>query len=193
MTSIENLCLCVCRETSLKGIKQDRISGFLRASTYFALNCPCRHFQINIYALSISLFLYLVASLPGNAPGPPEPQAYSPVFFACTWFETTVGELYAYFAILIYMGSNKQNQVKDYWRSAQNRLSHLMLQKFKGCSKDSMVIPSKVGGQGFKVYTLCWENYILGAHFTSKVAKIDRLKRSIGLRGTFADHEASSS
>ena len=49
-----------------------------------------------------------------------------------------------------------------------------------------MIIPTKAGGQGFKVYTLCWNNYILGAHFTSKIAKIDGLKKQKGLPDTSA-------
>lgn len=49
-----------------------------------------------------------------------------------------------------------------------------------------MIISTKVGGQGFKMYTLCWNNYILEAYFTSKIAKIDGLKKHRGLLDTLA-------
>ena len=44
--------------------------------------------------------------------------------FARTWFETTIGELYAYFAILM-----------DYWRSAQNLPSHPMVYQFMSLNR----------------------------------------------------------
>ena len=49
-----------------------------------------------------------------------------------------------------------------------------------------MIISTKAGGQGFKMYTLCWNNYILELYFTSKIAKIDGLKKHRGLPDTLA-------
>lgn len=46
-----------------------------------------------------------------------------------TWIETTIGELYAYLAMLIYMGIHKQNQIRDYWRTDKNRPSHPLVYK----------------------------------------------------------------
>ena len=46
-----------------------------------------------------------------------------------TWIETTIGELYAYLAIMIYMGIHKQNQIRDYWRTDKNRPSHPLVYK----------------------------------------------------------------
>lgn len=47
-----------------------------------------------------------------------------------------------------------------------------------------MRIDNKVAGQGFKVYSLCVGNYLLGLQFASRDIKIDGLKRIKGLSDT---------
>lgn len=47
-----------------------------------------------------------------------------------------------------------------------------------------MRIDNKVAGQGFKVYSLCVGNYLLGLMFASRDTKIDGLKRIKGLPDT---------
>lgn len=39
------------------------------------------------------------------------------------WYDTTVSEMHAYVAILIYMGIHPENQIKDYWKPSNIRLS----------------------------------------------------------------------
>ena len=57
---------------------------------------------------------------------------------------------------------------------------------FKGRFKHSMRIENKEAGQGFKVYSLCVGNYLLGLQFASKESKIDGLKRIKGLPDTLS-------
>ena len=56
-----------------------------------------------------------------------------------------------------------------------------MLILFKGRSKDKMMIHNKAADIGFKCYSLCVENYLLGLRFTSKRGGIDQLKPEKGL------------
>ena len=42
---------------------------------------------------------------------------------------------------------------------------------FKGRSKHTMNITSKAAGKGFKIYSLCCGNYLLGLHFASRIIK----------------------
>ena len=55
------------------------------------------------------------------------------------------------------------------------------LEGFRGRSLHTLTIDSKQAGTGFKSYCLCWENYLLGLKYTSKIAKITGLKKSPGL------------
>ena len=61
---------------------------------------------------------------------------------------------------------------------------------FKGRSIHSMRIDNKKAGQGFKVYTLCHGNYVIGLNFTSKASQIvgldERLSMETGLPKTSA-------
>lgn len=45
------------------------------------------------------------------------------------WFDTTVAELYAHFAIKIYTGIHKQNQIRDYWKVDHRVPDHPMVYK----------------------------------------------------------------
>lgn len=49
---------------------------------------------------------------------------------------------------------------------------------FKGRSRHSMLIPSKRAGKGFKIYSLCHDNYVI--MFSSRASKISGLKRLPG-------------
>lgn len=52
---------------------------------------------------------------------------------------------------------------------------------FKGRSRHAMNMVSKAAGYGFKLYSLCVENYLYSFLFTSKVSKIGLLERIKGL------------
>ena len=52
---------------------------------------------------------------------------------------------------------------------------------FKGRSRHSMSIGTKAAGYGFKIYSLCVENYLYNFLFSSKVSKISLLERTKGL------------
>lgn len=47
---------------------------------------------------------------------------------ALDWIDITIGELYAYLGILIYMDLHIENQTKDYWTTDKKRPSHLPVQ-----------------------------------------------------------------
>ena len=51
---------------------------------------------------------------------------------------------------------------------------------FKGRSKHAMNMVSKAAGYGFKIYSLCVENYLYNFLFTSKKSKISLLERTKG-------------
>ena len=52
---------------------------------------------------------------------------------------------------------------------------------FKGRSRHSMDMGTKAAGHGFKIYSLCIENYLYNFLFTSKVSKISLLEQTKGL------------
>ena len=52
---------------------------------------------------------------------------------------------------------------------------------FKGRSRHSMSIGTKAAGYGFKIYSLCVENYLYNFLFTSKMTKISLLEQTKGL------------
>ena len=53
--------------------------------------------------------------------------------------------------------------------------------EFKGWSKHTMILTTKAADQGFKIYSICHENYLCYFLFTSKICKIAELKRIRGL------------
>ena len=55
------------------------------------------------------------------------------------------------------------------------------LLKFKGRSKHTMMMNVKAAGKGFKIYSLCAENYIYAFKWTSKSTRITGLKKLPGL------------
>ena len=52
--------------------------------------------------------------------------------------------------------------------------------EFKGRSKHIMILTTKAADQGFKIYSICHENYLCSFLFTSKICKIAEL---IPIRG----------
>ena len=79
---------------------------------------------------------------------------------ARTWIDTTIGELHAYLAILIYMGINKQNQIQDYWCTRQNVPSHpviyesMSLNQFQQLQRHMHISdPEREGPAHIKVHT----------------------------------------
>lgn len=57
--------------------------------------------------------------------------------------------------------------------------------RFTGRSRHTMQISAKTAGQGFKIYSLCQENYLISFLFASKATKVSQLKtaRRLGLDG----------
>ncbi len=51
---------------------------------------------------------------------------------------------------------------------------------FKGCSKYTILIPTKRTEKDFKIYSLCYENYMINFMFSSKASNISGLKKLSG-------------
>ena len=52
---------------------------------------------------------------------------------------------------------------------------------FKGCSRHTMNMGTKAASHGFKIYSLCVQNYLYNFLFTSKASKISLLEKMKGL------------
>jgi hypothetical protein len=84
------------------------------------------------------------------------------------YFYDKVGPLYADFALVskALLSPGRDVSVDE------------QLLKFKGRSKHAMMMNVKAAGKGFKIYSLCVENYIYAFKWTSKFTGITDLKKS---------------
>lgn len=69
---------------------------------------------------------------------------------------------------------------QDFFLQGQNISVDEQLIPFKGRSKHAMLIPIKQAGKGFKIYNLCYQNYMINFMFSSKAAKVNGLNRMPG-------------
>jgi len=58
---------------------------------------------------------------------------------------------------------------RQYWKAGRNVSVDEQLIRFRGRTKHSMQLSTKVAGQSFKIYSLCEQNYMLDFLFTLKV------------------------
>jgi hypothetical protein len=63
-----------------------------------------------------------------NAHGPYQSQIGPRKRRAIKWIEMTLGEMYAYLGILIYMALHIENRTRDYWSIDPKMPSHLLVQ-----------------------------------------------------------------
>ncbi len=67
------------------------------------------------------------------------------------------------------LASDIRKASRQYWKPGRNVSVDEQLILFRGRFKHTMMLSTKAAGVGFKIYSLCQENYMLDFLFTSKI------------------------